>query len=91
MPVMHAHSLDDPRVPFDGGRTVVFPLVYTIRHPAVEDVVREWVLHDRCPPTPREEAPAAASNGHSALRRTWAPCAGGAEIVLWRLHGPGHV
>jgi polyhydroxybutyrate depolymerase len=90
MPVMHVHSVDDPTVPFAGGTTVVFPFVYSIPHPAVEDVVRGWAIHDRCAPSPAQAA-AQTAGRHTAMRTTWAPCDAGAEIVLWRLRGPGHV
>jgi polyhydroxybutyrate depolymerase len=96
MPVMHVHSIDDPVVPFAGGETVIFPLVYSIPHPAVEEVVREWALHDRCPSMPSETTPSissmnGSSDGQSVTRTTWAPCAEQAEVVLWRLRGAGHV
>jgi polyhydroxybutyrate depolymerase len=107
MPVMHVHSIDDPVVPFAGGEhapergdravfaggeTTILPLVYSIPHPPVEEVVREWALHDHCPPTPSETTPEnGSSSSQSATRVTWAPCAGGAEVVLWRLRGSGHV
>jgi polyhydroxybutyrate depolymerase len=93
MPIMHVHSVDDPVVPFAGGETTIFPLLYSIPHPAAEAVVAEWARHDRCPPTP-SESPARTSSDdvrQSATRSTWGPCADGAEVVLWRLHGSGHV
>jgi polyhydroxybutyrate depolymerase len=89
MPVMHVHSLDDPVVPFAGGEKNV--LVYSIPLPPVEDVLRSWAAHAHCPATPSDAAPLAAPSGHTALLTTWGPCADGAEVALWRLHGPGHV
>jgi polyhydroxybutyrate depolymerase len=91
MPVMHVHSVDDPVVPFAGGETVIFPLVYSIPHPAVADVVRDWALHDRCPLAPSETLLPSSTEGQSALRTTWGPCADGTEVVLWQLRGAGHV
>jgi polyhydroxybutyrate depolymerase len=96
MPLMHVHSLDDPVVPFAGGERNIIPLAYSIPLPAIEDVVRTWALHARCPATPSEAEPRLAaadgpSAGHSARLTTWTPCADGAEIALWRLRGPGHV
>jgi polyhydroxybutyrate depolymerase len=95
MPVMHVHSVDDPVVPFAGGETVIFPLVYTIAHPAVEAVVRDWALHDRCPDVPAEATPSISPTGESSTqsvtRTTWGPCAGDSEVVLWRIRGAGHV
>jgi len=91
MPVMHVHSVDDPVVPFAGGETPIIPLVYSIPHPAVEDVVHAWAVHAHCPLTPSEARPISAVDGQSATRTTWGPCADGAEVVLWRLSGAGHV
>jgi polyhydroxybutyrate depolymerase len=96
MPVMHVHSVDDPVVPFAGGETTIVPLVYSIPHPPIEEVVREWALHDHCPATPSETTPPmspenGSPSGQSVTRMTWEPCADGAEVVLWRLRGAGHV
>jgi polyhydroxybutyrate depolymerase len=92
MPVMHVHSVDDPVVPFAGGETTIVPLVYSIPHPAIEEVVHEWALHDHCPPTPSETTPENGSSlRQSATRMTWGPCVDGTEVVLWRLRGSGHV
>jgi polyhydroxybutyrate depolymerase len=96
MPVMHVHSLDDRIVPFAGGERPILPFVYSIPLPAVEPIVRAWALHAGCPETPAESPPRPAPAdgpyaGHWARQTTWGPCADGVEIVLWRLHGPGHV
>jgi polyhydroxybutyrate depolymerase len=91
MPVMHVHSVDDPVVPFGGGETTILPFVYSIPHPPVEEVVRAWVLHDRCPEAPSPILAPLTSAGHSATRTMWAPCADGVEVVLWRIAGAGHV
>jgi polyhydroxybutyrate depolymerase len=92
MPVMHVHSLDDGLVPFAGGETTIVPLVYSIPHPAVDEVVRAWALHARCPSVASETPwSPATSGGQAVTRMLWAPCADGAEVVLWRLRGVGHV
>jgi polyhydroxybutyrate depolymerase len=92
MPVMHVHSVDDGVVPFAGGDTTIVPFVYSIPHPPVEDVVRAWALHARCPDAPSEATPVSAASGRQGATRTlWGPCADGSEVVLWRLSGVGHV
>ena len=92
MPVMHVHSVDDGVVPFGGGETVIFPFVYSIPHPAVDEVVRAWATHARCPAEPSETPWSPASSSGQAVTRTlWGPCDDGAEVVLWRLRGVGHV
>lgn len=91
MPVMHVHSVDDPVVPFAGGETTILPFVYSIPHPPVEEVVRAWAQHDRCPDAPSPVVVPITAAGHTATRTTWAPCADGVEVVLWRIAGAGHV
>ena len=96
MPVLHVHSIDDRVVPYAGGETTIVPLVYSIPHPPVEEVVRTWALHDRCPESPSDVTPwSAAGDGaldsQSVRRTTWSPCADGTEVVLMRLRGVGHV
>ena len=93
MPVMHVHSVDDGVVPFAGGTTMIFPGLYSIPHPSVENVLAAWAQHDRCPSSAEETDPWSVDDpDRQAVARTiWGPCADGAEIVLWRLRGVGHV
>jgi polyhydroxybutyrate depolymerase len=67
--------------------------VYSIPHPSVENVLQGWAEHDRCPATAEETDPWSIDDpDRQAVARTiWGPCADGAEIVLWRLRGVGHV
>jgi polyhydroxybutyrate depolymerase len=93
MPVMHVHSVDDGLVPFAGGSTTIFPGLYSIPHPSVENVLESWAQHDRCPAVAAETDPWTVDDWdrQAAARTIWGPCADGAEIVLWRLRGAGHV
>jgi polyhydroxybutyrate depolymerase len=96
MPVMHVHSVDDLVVPYRGGTTRIGLLPIAVRHPAVEDVLDAWARHDGCPDEPVTDAVPAPADGdwnpeHTAARLVWHPCSSGAEVVLWRLAGPGHV
>jgi len=92
MPVLHVHSMDDPRAYYQGGLGPPFPLTdHRVMHNAVETELRRWIELDGCPAEPvavaerREEA-----TGHTARHLRWAPCKSGAEVELWRLTGAGH-
>lgn len=92
MPVMHIHSVDDPRALYHGGTGPPFPGTNArVTHVAVEDSLRQWTTFDGCPEAP-DTAPAVhGADGHTATRLTWGPCRDGVEVVLWRLTGAGHV
>ena len=53
MPVLHIHSVDDPRALYDGGLGPPFPLtgVRTQMNP-VERELDRWIVHNGCPSTP---------------------------------------
>lgn len=97
VPVMHIHSVDDPRALYDGGLGPPFPLTgQRVDHAPVEAALARWIAHDRCPAEPRvaaEERGEAGTpaEGHTATKLAYGPCAAGAEVVLWRLSGAGHV
>ena len=92
MPVLHVHSVDDPRAPYGGGLGPPFPLTRSrVDHEPVEGELMRWVRLDGCPSEPvlveerREEA-----TGHTAKLLRWAPCESGLEVELWKLTGAGH-
>jgi polyhydroxybutyrate depolymerase len=92
VPILHVQSLDDPRALYAGGVSDVRGR--RIRHRAVEaELARRRALAG-CPSEPRElerrARPAADGSLHTAVLLVWAPCAGGAEVRLWRLGGAGH-
>lgn len=96
VPVMHIHSLDDPRALYSGGLGPPFPYTNArVLQPNMDSVIARWVRFDRCPPTPsvgetvrgRQGSPSAT---HTATPYRYAPCAGGAEYVIWKLTGAGH-
>lgn len=92
MPVMHIHSVDDPRALYLGGLGPPFPMTRTrVLHPPVEEGIARWVANDACAATPRQEAALRDEKGFTATRIVYAPCKGGAEVVLWKLTGSGHV
>jgi polyhydroxybutyrate depolymerase len=97
MPVMHIHSVDDPRALYEGGLGPAFPFTDTrVLHQSVEAMLALWVARNACaaravvspPVRGKTGAPSAA---HTATRHLYAPCRDGAEVVLWKLTGAGHV
>lgn len=94
VPVMHIHSEDDSLALYGGGMGIAFPM--TNAHHSVDSMIGKWVIHNRCPAEPRITAtlkgnPGAVDAAHTATRYFYGPCRGGAEVVLWRLTGAGHV
>ena len=97
VPVMHIHSVDDQRALYHGGLGPAFPFTNTrVFHAAVESMVGKWVEHDGCPAQPAATDTFSGASGsrdeaHTATRIAYRPCRDAAEVVLWRLAGPGHV
>jgi polyhydroxybutyrate depolymerase len=92
VPVLHIHSVDDPRALYAGGHTETFGR--EIRHRAVEAQLERWREADGCPPEPavldRRSRPAGDGSVHTATLLAWSPCAAGSEVRLWKLTGGGH-
>lgn len=91
VPVMHVHSVDDPRAAWDGSIRVGD----AGRGVSPDDVVRWWVQQNACRQTPVPGAtatwtPPAGSTPHTATRVTYEGCRDGAEVVLLKLTGTGH-
>lgn len=95
VPVLHIHSVDDPRALYTGGLGPPFPLTrQRVHHPSAERVVEAWARHDGCELVPRVGEPLSgtgADRGHSAIRLSWLGCRDGARVELLRLTGAGHV
>lgn len=96
VPVLHVHSVDDPRALYHGGEGPPFPFTRArITHNAVEEQLGRWVRLNGCAAEPRvvetRSAPGGRSDtGHTAERLSWSPCTTGANVELWRLAGAGH-
>ena len=96
VPVLHIHSVDDPRALYTGGLGPPFPGTNSrVTHRPVEPELARWAAHDRCPREPgtadrRAGPPRAGGPDHTATLLVWAPCAEGAEVRLWKLTGAGH-
>jgi len=95
VPVLHVHSVDDPRALYSGGLGPPFPGTQNrVTHRAVEPELKKWVVLDRCPSEPRtvehRTTPSRGAADHTATLLVWAPCAGGSEVQIWKLTGAGH-
>jgi len=95
VPVLHIHSVHDPRALYGGGLGPPFPGTQNrVTHRAVEPELQKWVVLDRCPREPRtaehRTTPSRGAPDHTATLLVWGPCAGGTEVQLWKLTGAGH-
>lgn len=96
VPVLHIHSVDDPRALYAGGLGPPFPLTdHRVLHPPVEETLSWWVAADGCTEGPFrgpliEGEAGSRSEGQSARRIVWSGGREGSEVVLWRLTEAGH-
>ncbi|MBI2213218.1 MAG: polyhydroxybutyrate depolymerase [Acidobacteria bacterium] len=91
VPLMHVHSVDDPRALYAGGLGPPFPGTNNrVEHPPVEASLARWTKANGCVPT-GHTVETRSWEEHTAEKISFNPCASGAELVHWRLHGPGHV
>lgn len=97
VPVMHIHSVDDPRALYDGGLGPTFPFINSrVLHQSVDAMLALWIARNACVERPQVSSavhgkPGTPDASHTATRYLYAPCRGGAEVVLWKLAGAGHV
>jgi polyhydroxybutyrate depolymerase len=98
VPVMHFHSVDDPRALYTGGLGPPFPMTTSrVFHSAVEPTIRDWAAAIGCPTDARVTTELTTGQagskevGQTATRYLWAPCREGSEVVLWKFTGTGHV
>ena len=91
VPIMHFHSVDDPRALYNGGLGPQFPMTSTrVMHPPVEQQLAKWIAHDGCPTVAKVEK-RLAGDGTTATKLVYSPCRSGAPVVLWKMTGSGHV
>jgi polyhydroxybutyrate depolymerase len=96
VPVMHIHSVDDPRALYGGGLGPPFPgTTNRETHVAVETSLNRWIQANGCDPTPRIVETRKGRAGekdatHTASRLVWSGCKGGSEVAHWKLTGAGH-
>jgi polyhydroxybutyrate depolymerase len=97
VPVMHIHSVDDPRALFGGGLGTAFPFTSSqVLHPAVVPTLERLASVYGCtlPARTNEQREWRASVDapmHSAARMEFRACDQGGTVVLWKLGGAGHV
>jgi polyhydroxybutyrate depolymerase len=96
MPVLHVHSVDDPRALYGGGLGPPFPFTWArVEHNAVERQLERWAVLDECAREPhsieQRSVPAGRPDaGHTATLLDYGPCRTGADVRLWKLTGAGH-
>ncbi len=95
VPILHIHSIDDPRALYAGGLGPPFPFTQNrIPHQAVEETLAAWAARDRCAAAPTQAERRTGTGGDAgvtATRLVWSGCRDGAEVSLWKLTGAGHV
>lgn len=97
VPILHIHSVDDPRALYDGGLGPPFPLTTSrVEHVPVETVLAEWAKNNGCGPESvvvetRPSLPAEGEPTQTATHLVYPDCAPGGDVELWRLTGAGHV
>ena len=93
VPIMHIHSVDDPRALYFGGLGPPFPLTNNrVMHPSIVEVMAQWARHNGCSAEPsRIDQRNADKEGHTAVLYNFAGCRGGSKVLHWKLTGAGHV
>jgi polyhydroxybutyrate depolymerase len=91
VPTMEFHSVDDPIATWQG-----VPNPNPKLRLSVMEGIDQWVRADGCDPHPHDAptivgAPGSISAGETATEVTYGHCRDGAEVVLWRFTGSGHV
>lgn len=82
LPVVVIHAIGDPVVPYEGGQTWVGPRPF----PNIPDWVGQWAKRNGCDAPPRDSTLSA-----TVAHRQYSGCAGRADVVLYTIHGDGHV
>ena len=94
VPVMHIHSVDDPRALYAGGLGPPFPLTKSqVFHPNIDQMITRWVKYNGCSAEPAvvDRRARREGSGQSATRYVYSQCREGVEVDLWKLTGAGHV
>ena len=90
VPVLHIHSVDDPRATYTGGESRTARFVSSgIVFRSVDETLARWRGRDGCTGEGKV-VDQRKLESHSAELVDFGPCAGGADVLLWRLHGAGH-
>ena len=81
MPMISFHGTADPMTPYKGGRAWVASEVF----PSIPSWTASWARRNRCGTNPVESVIAP-----DVTRIEYPDCAGGADVVLYRVQGGGH-
>ena len=93
VPVLHVHSVDDPRALYAGGLGPPFPFTSVrVEHQPVERELARWAALAGCAAEPsvveQRRAPVGRPDaGHTATLLDYGPCTTGADVRLWKLTG----
>ena len=96
VPLLHIHSVDDPRALYEGGLGPPFPIGGgQILHRPVMEGISAWRLRNGCAESPqvvgeRVGETGTVNEGHRAEMLNWGPCSSGAPVLHWRMQGVGH-
>ena len=92
VPVLHIHSIDDPRALYAGGLGPPFPMTATrVFHPPVEETLARWAKANHCTGGPEIKETRIgydADAGIAATLLVWPGCS--APLEHWKLTGSGH-
>jgi len=89
LPVMHIHSVDDPRALYAGGLGPPFPMTNSrVQHSPVDERLAAWASANGCA-AKMQSREHREWNGHSATLFAYPGCR--EEVLLWKLTGAGHV
>jgi polyhydroxybutyrate depolymerase len=94
VPIMHIHSVDDPRALYTGGLGPPFPMTKSqVFHPNIDQMIAKWANHNGCATEPvvADRRADRDARGHTAVKYVFLKCRDNAEVVLWKLSGAGHV
>ena len=96
VPILHIHSVDDPRALYEGGLGPPFPFTTSrVEHRPVLDGLAYWADRNGCPADPVEGETLYGEDGtlnagQTATRLEYSPCDSGAVVTHIRLTGAGH-
>jgi polyhydroxybutyrate depolymerase len=96
VPVLHIHSVDDPRALYEGGVGPPFPGTNNREtHQPVQKGLDQWIRVGGCAASPstvevRRGTPGTKDATHTATKLVWSGCKGNIEFVHWKLTGAGH-
>ena len=94
MPVMHFHSVDDPRALYHGGLGPAFPFTnQRVMHPDIDNVLMAWAHIDGCRNVRKQVDQRSIVKGkltQTAREFVYQDCKR-APVVLWQYDSTGHV